>query len=326
MGKQLFTTDHIIVKETVNDNGYVSKTIAELSDEWIAIRSAQVKESTLANYKMKLEKHIIPFLGELYPEQIDPRCLSEFVEKEHSSGLCSKYIADLIVVLKCVLRYSKAQYGTQDHIEGFAMPQRHNNSMRLLTEQQQRMLIEFITHDMSLCSTGAALSLFMGLRIGEICALRWQDVDFVARIIRISKTIQRISTACDEGASKRTKIIMTEPKSFSSNREIPLSQNMYEYLIRRRGDPQNYITSASLKPVEPRTMQYRFSKLLERMDLPKVNFHTLRHMFATNCIAMGFDVKTLSEILGHSSVEITLNRYVHSSFERKRKCMELISW
>lgn len=101
IGKQLFTTDHIIVKETVNGNGYVSKTIAELSDEWIAIRSAQVKESTLANYTMKLQNHIIPLLGDMYPEQIDPRCLSGFVEKEHSSGLCSKYIADLVVVMSC---------------------------------------------------------------------------------------------------------------------------------------------------------------------------------------------------------------------------------
>ena len=93
IGKQLFTTDHIIVQETVNGNGYVSKTIAELSDEWIAIRSAQVKESTIANYTMKLQKHIIPLLGDMYPEQIDPRCLSGSLWKKNTAAdLCSKYI------------------------------------------------------------------------------------------------------------------------------------------------------------------------------------------------------------------------------------------
>ena len=157
-----------------------------------------------------------------------------------------------------------------------------------------------------------------GIRIGELCALQWKDIDLEKRILTVRKTIQRIQ--CRDNF-KKTKLIITEPKSESSKRHIPIPEFMIEFLKKFQDKTEQYILSDNYKPIEPRTMQYRFAKILKNVNLPSVHFHALRHMFASNCIKLGFDVKALSEILGHSSVEITLNRYVHSSFEQKIEYM-----
>lgn len=163
--------------------------------------------------------------------------------------------------------------------------------------------------------------MYMGLRIGELCALKWEDVDLEKREITVSKTIQRIQV---RNGKRRTKLVITEPKSANSMRIIPIPECLAELLKQFKNNADCFVLSDNKKPVEPRTMQYRFAKILRNADLPSVHFHSLRHLFATNCIALGFDVKTLSEILGHSSIEVTLSRYVHSSMDRKRACMDLM--
>ena len=138
----------------------------------------------------------------------------------------------------------------------------------------------------------------------------------------VSKTIQRVQ--CRKGA-KHTKLIITEPKSESSKRTIPIPDCLLPLLRQFKDNGEVYVVSGRKKPVEPRTMQYRFAKILHNADLPLFHYHSTRHLFATRCVELGFDVKTLSEILGHSSVEVTLNRYIHSDMERKRTCMSLLS-
>ena len=157
-----------------------------------------------------------------------------------------------------------------------------------------------------------------GLRIGELCALKWADIDLEKRILTVSKTLQRIQI---KGGSTKTKLILTEPKSETSKRSIPIPECLIEFLRKFQGDPEQFVLSGRAKPIEPRTMQYRFTTILKNGDLPSVHFHALRHMFPSNCVRLGFDIKSLSEILGHSGVEITLNRYVHSSFEQKTEFM-----
>ena len=162
--------------------------------------------------------------------------------------------------------------------------------------------------------------MFTGLRIGELCALKWSDIDLSQRTISVSRTIQRIKV---QGG---TQLIITEPKSISSVREIPIPDCILPLLKNFCSKGESYILSGTAKPVEPRTMQYRFQALLKKAKLPSIHFHALRHMFATNCVELGFDVKSLSEILGHSGVEITLNRYVHSSLERKKAFMKKLKF
>lgn len=140
--------------------------------------------------------------------------------------------------------------------------------------------------------------------------------------LTVRKTIQRIQTF---GGRCKTELIITEPKSANSLRTIPIPECIMPMLRQFEGNPTAYILSGSCKPVEPRTMQNRFKKILNNANLPSINYHSLRHSFATGALEIGFDIKTLSEILGHSSVEVTLNRYIHSSMDRKRSCMNLLS-
>ena len=125
-------------------------------------------------------------------------------------------------------------------------------------------------------------------------------------------------------ANSKTKLIITDPKSESSRRQIPIPDCMMDFLLKFKGKEDEYILTGTDKPIEPRAMQYRFRTILKNVKLPSVHFHALRHIFASNCIKLGFDVKALSELLGHSSVEITLNRYVHSSFEQKKEYMKRV--
>ena len=157
---------------------------------------------------------------------------------------------------------------------------------------------------------------------GELCALKWSDINQEDGSIRINKTVQRIKSF---NGNPKTIVAITTPKSGKSVREIPLPGFITD-LLRPAKFSDSYFLSGSDKLIEPRLMQYHFKHVLEKANLPSMNFHITRHIFATNCISSGFDIKTLSEILGHASVEITLNRYVHTSRGRKQECMALLQF
>ncbi|MDE5917346.1 MAG: site-specific integrase, partial [Oscillospiraceae bacterium] len=245
-----------------------------------------------------------------------------FIENKMKDGLSVRYISDILVLLKSIFRYASREYRIRNVLENIVMPKRTKPDILILSKEQQASLEEYIALKPSLTTLGISLSLYMGIRIGELCALQWEDIDLQKRTVTIRKTMQRIQS--HNGKSK-TKLIITEPKSANSQREVPIPECLMHMLRRFKNSTKIYLLSGKAKPVEPRTMQYRFSKILKNVNLPSIHYHSLRHLFATNCIALGFDMKTLSEILGHSSVEVTLSRYVHSSMERKRLCMSLIS-
>lgn len=160
-----------------------------------------------------------------------------------------------------------------------------------------------------------------GLRIGEICALRWQDVSLTDATVCVKCTMQRIKNLdCDTG--NKTKVVISSPKSYSSAREIPLSPLALELCKKFYGSPNAYVlTDEAERFVEPRVLQYKMKRYTSDCGLVGEHFHTLRHSFATRCVEVGFEIKSLSEVLGHASPQITLERYVHSSIELKRENM-----
>ena len=295
-------------------------TVKFLFEEWLEAASVRLKESTVANYIGKAESHILPAFGSTKADELSPRRLRQFIADRLQSGLSSNYVADIVILLKSVMKYAAARYNIRNSVAEVVLPKRKKSKVQLLSKSQQIHLQHYLAENPCLTSAGVALSLFTGLRIGELCALKWSDIDLSKRTICVTKTIQRIRTDCG------TKLIITEPKSNSSVREIPIPDCIFGIFKRFSADNDCYFLSASPKPIEPRVMQYRFQKLLKKGNLPSIHFHALRHMFATNCVEMGFDVKSLSEILGHSGVEITLNRYVHSSMERKKRFMKKLTF
>lgn len=295
---------------------------SELSNLWLESIVHNVKESTYSNYGMKLKKHIIPYLGAIKYEKLTIKIFNDFIAEKLSSGLSARYVSDICRVIKAITKFARIRLGYSDKAELLSIPKFEKKKLESITKDQQDLLISHLTENISPSNIGIIIALTTGIRIGELCALKWSDIDLEKRIITVSKTLQRIKNT---SGKKATKIIITTPKSKTSERQIPIPEMICPLLNSRKRNGECYVLTGKNLFIEPRTLQYRFKSILKKIGLPSINFHSLRHMFATNCIAVGVDVKTLSEILGHSSVEITLNRYVHSSIERKRECMNMFS-
>lgn len=307
------------LKLTVVD--YISsgkRTVGELFNEWLTAVKLKVKLSTYACYQVKINKHILPVFGGLAYEKLTVSSIHEFIESKLKKGLSVKYVSDIVIVFKSMAKYVSRVHGYANPLKNVVLPQKEKKDMKLLSKSEQEKLCRFVLNKPDNTKLGILLSYYTGLRIGEVCGLKWCDIDLNKGIFKVRRTVQRIYV------NSSTKLTIDTPKSKSSVREIPLPKFLIEILRNFKSDDSAFILSGKENPTDPRTLQYRFKSLLKKADLPSINYHSLRHMFATNCIALGFDVKTLSEILGHATVETTLNRYVHSSMERKMTCMNLL--
>jgi integrase len=198
------------------------------------------------------------------------------------------------------------------------------HKMRIFSKSEQEKLSIFLLSNPDKFNTGILVCLFTGLRIGEICALRWEDISFGERTLRIRKTMQRVQrTGC---AGPKTQVIISSPKSANSERTIPIPDTLLPIISKhQKSDCGFFLTNSSKKYVEPRLMQIHFHKALDECGIESANFHALRHTFATRCVEFGMDVKSLSEILGHSSITITMDRYVHPSLDVKRENINRLS-
>ena len=304
------------------DAAACSHTVGQLFNEWLTSIKHRVKESTAANYLMKAEKHVLPAFSDTIADDLNQADVYSFIDSKLKDGLSNRYVSDIIIMMKSIFKFAVKNYRIFNPLDGITLPKSSKSNIELLDDTQQEKLQQYIAEHPSNTTLGIALSMSTGIRIGELCALQWEDIDLKKRILTVRKTMQRIQTPHE---TTKTKLIIAEPKSESSKREIPIPECVVNLLNKFKGKAEEYLISGSNKVIEPRTLQYRFASILNNVKLPSIHFHALRHMFATNCVKLGFDIKSLSEILGHSSVEITLNRYVHSSIEQKRGYMKRLS-
>lgn len=301
-------------------------TYNALLDDWLRAERPGIKESTYARYAHLIKTHIKPRLGEYRLSQLSPRLIEDYVTHELTDGrldgrggLSAKSVADILAVVKSSVEYANRRSDRPYCDLGSVSVKRRKKEreMRVLSREEQARLVATLTRETDMSKFGVLLALYTGIRIGELCALKWEDVSLGSAVLYIRKTMQRVQLA-DGGAARKTRVIVTEPKSQCSIREIPLPAFLVDYARQLTGNGQEYIlTGDKERFVEPRTMQNRFKAYAAQSGIERVNFHALRHTFATRCVELGFEVKSLSEILGHASVNITLNRYVHSSFELK---------
>lgn len=296
--------------------------VTSLFTSWFNGIRHRIKESTAANYRMKAEKHILPLLGSKRIDEITVDDMNAFIQEKLSEGLSNRYVSDIIVLMKSMFKYAVRVHHIINPMDYVCLPKKEKTEIQLLSDTEQKELQEYVANNKSRTSLGIAITMGTGIRIGELCALQGEDIDITKRVLTVRKTLQRIQCSGDVA---KTKLIVSAPKSESSKRQIPIPECLIDLLTHFKTGSKEYLLSGTEKPIEPRTMQYRFRKVLNNVNLPSIHFHALRHMFASTCVKLGFDIKSLSEILGHSSVEITLNRYVHSSFEQKQKYMERIN-
>ena len=296
-------------------------TVDKVYEEWLNAVVNRVKESTFANYKAKFEKHILPEFADIPCADLSAGRINEFINKKLAEGLSASYVRDIFTVFKSMLKYAQEEYGFRLLLKNVVLPKAEKKQIEKISDTEQKRLVSYLRENMSLTAFGILISLFIGLRIGELCGLKWNDVDFQQKILHIRGTVQRINSA---NGNKKTKVIISTPKSETSFRSVAIPDFLMEYFETFRNEADFFILSGSDKVIEPRTMQYRYKKILKSVEIENHNFHKLRHTFATNCAEKGFDVKTLSVILGHSSVNLTLNRYIHPDRSHERKLMNSI--
>ena len=294
-------------------------------DEWLFINRARLKESTYVKYETALEKHIKPILGGYPASSLSSALISRFGQELVSDkGLCPKTARDILALLHAVLEYAGTQEPEMKAIK-VIYPKESGGTMRVLSANEQKKLTSYLLTDMDECKLGILLALFTGMRIGELCALRWRDISISERTLTISSTMQRLKDYSKD-APKKTKIVICEPKSRSSARVIPLTESVTQLCTKWKREPDDFVlTGEGGRYMEPRALQYRLKKYALECGLEGVHFHSLRHTFATRCVEVGFEIKSLSEILGHTSLKFTLERYVHSSIELKRRNMDKLS-
>lgn len=302
----------------------------DVARQWLQSRCHGVKDSTFAHYQRLIETHIIPELGARPLCELDENVLCGYIDAllrdgriDRRGGLSPKTVSDILTVLKAILRYAGNRGCKIDIRLNELTIRRQCREMRVLSVQEQNRLAEALDRKRDRRSVGVMLSLYTGMRLGEVCALRRRDIDLDARTIRIRATMQRIKNM-EDGC--KTKIIITEPKSKCSVRDIPIPAFLLPALKRIEAPGDAFIlTGTADRYVEPRSMENYFRRCVEECGIAHANYHALRHSFASRCVEAGFDIKSLSEILGHSNVSITLDRYVHSSFEQKRKNMDKLT-
>lgn len=297
-------------------------TIKKVYAEWLNAIVNRVKESTYANYTMKFEKHILPYFGEMFCTSINSAKINDFIKTKMDSGLSAGYVRDLFTVFKALLAYAQEEYSFKLSLKNVSLPKAEKKKPHKMDDEQQRKLVGYVKNHIDLTGLGVLLSLFMGLRIGELCGLKWGDIDIKHKILRVNRTVQRI---CKQNGSRKTMLVITEPKSSNSRRSIAIPDFLIPYLMRFRGNVDDFVLSGSVKVVEPRTMQYRYKKLLDAAAVESSNYHQLRHTFATNCVENGYDAKTLSIVLGHSTIALTLDRYVHPNRQYERRMMNSLA-
>ncbi|MBO5575333.1 MAG: site-specific integrase [Ruminococcus sp.] len=293
-------------------------TVGKGYEEWLNAVVNRVKESSLANYKAKFEKHILPFFGDMPCADLSAVRINEFINKKLADGLSASYVRDIFTVFKSMLRYAQEEYGFKLSLKNVVLPKVEKKNIDKINDAEQGQFVSYLKANISLTAFGILLSLYMGLRIGELCGLKWNDVDFQKKILHIRRTVQRIASP---NGNRKTKLVISTPKSATSFRDIAIPEFLMEYFKMFQDEADFFILSGSQKPVEPRTMQYRYKKTLQSAEIGNHNYHKLRHTFATNCAEKGFDIKTLSMILGHSTVNLTLNRYIHPDHTHERKMM-----
>jgi len=278
------------------------KTLAEIAEHWKNDKKLYVKKSTFSAYMLLLENHLLPVFKN--HSEIEEKDVQKFVFQKLEQGLSQKSIKDILIVLKMVLKFGAKNKWIEFINFDIQYPTvRETHTIEVLSRTHQKKVMSYIQEHFTFRNLGVYICLCSGMRIGEICALTWEDIDTDNGIINIRKTIQRIYVIV---------------------REIPITRELLRMLkpFKKIVNPAFYVLTNDSKPTEPRTYRSYYKNLMRYLEIPDIKFHGLRHSFATRCIESNCDYKTVSVLLGHSNISTTLNLYVHPNLEQKKKAID----
>ncbi len=297
---------------------------------WMSNNKIKHKGSTENKYLYLIENHIIPELGDIKISDINSSVVNDFLNTkldngrlDNKGGLSNSYVRNMSHIISSTLTFAVNEQLCLPIKNQIVKPVVEKKDFEVLTLLEQQRLETFLLNDMDENKFGIYLSLNMGLRIGEICALAWDDFDLENDVLHIRSTVARVRS---DNKEQKTILIIDKPKTKTSIRDIPLSSKIKPVVLfmwqRRKS---KFVVPSISGFISPRTYEYRYHRILEECNIKSINYHVLRHTFATRCVEVGIDVKTLSEILGHANVSITLNTYVHSSISLKRTQLEKLT-
>lgn len=295
-------------------------------DEWMnrlfsSDRFMHLKPRSLQTYLLLYEKHIMPCFACRDIGRISVADVHQFIHILNRKKLAPATISNILRLLSISLKAAQAEgLISQDPCSRISFSQQSAQEQRVLTITEQEQIKAAA---MKKGNLAVLLAMYTGMRLGEICALQWQDIDWSRRTISVRRTAQRMQQT---GESTRTAVMIGTPKTNKSRRVIPLPDRLIDLLAAHQARSETvYIFGRGDRPAEPRNLQRQFATLIRPLGLNGVHFHTLRHTFATRMLELGVDVKTVSVLLGHSSTRITLDYYAHSLIEQQRAAMDKMS-
>ena len=307
-----------IVKEV--KNMVKRKNFYEISNLWKEDKRNYIKKSSYSAYLLLLENHLLPYFGK--KTKIEEKDVQQFVLSKINDGLSQKSIKDIIIVLKMIVKFGVKQKLLEYTDIEIKFPSDNDKSdLEVLTKQDHKKILDYLEKHFTFKNLGIYICLSTGMRIGEVCGLRWSDIDCENGIIKVRRTVQRIYVITEN--DRHTEILVDTPKTKNSIRDIPMTSDLLKIMkpIRKVVNEDFYVITNENKPTEPRTYRNYYKRLLKRLHINELKFHGLRHSFATRCIESKCDYKTVSVILGHSNISTTLNLYVHPNLEQKKRCV-----
>lgn len=308
-------------------------TFQELLFLWLNSNRMDIRQQTYAKYLYMIEKHIIPIIGHKKVKALDATFINQFLNQKRThgklngdGGLSNNYIQTMRFIIKSAL-----DYGVKEKICPVVQGEiltlgKTPQKLEVLSFAEQCTLENYLISNLDERKLGVLIALYTGMRIGEICGLQWKDIDFSTKTIHVHQSVERISNYKEGYAGTKTKLVLGETKTNTSNRIIPIHSTLIPLLQKEKSNHTFILQGTNYEYLDPRTLQYNFQKYLKDCKLRSINFHALRHTFATRCMEADVDIKSLSEILGHANVNITLNIYVHSSLEHKRSELEKLAF
>ncbi len=306
-------------------------TFMEAACLWMQSGKSDWKPGTYAVYHQLLTKYIFPYWGNIKLNEINSRRMEDFVSfitrEENEKKLSKNYLSQICEIIRRIIIYMNKKQGYEIPVPMNPVTKAHMQQTILPSEDSMRVLEEYLLeHCGEDTCLGILIAFHTGIRIGELSALKWGDIDRKEEVIYIRHNLLRVKEGKERQDHNKhvTQVIEQSPKTADSIRLIPIPPRLLPLVEKYRKEDSMYLISGEKKPwAEPRTIQYRFKSILNKCDIPYFNFHLLRHAFATRCVSKGLDIKSLSEILGHSNIQMTLDLYVHPTIQQKKRLMEL---
>ena len=284
----------------------------------------RVKTSSYQTYRRQLT-HVLAALGDCPLPELTPALIHDFIEGLQASGLAASTVHGVYRLLASAMRFALDEgVIAKNPCRKLRFQRGENAEQRALSRGEQEELRLAASRDKDL---PALLSLYTGMRLGEVCALKWADIDWEKGTITVRRTVQRVARTTPGESGGKTLLMIGTPKSSRSHRTLPVPGFVLERLrgLMEKGRPSEYVFSLSGNAADPRTIQRRFQRLMQKLGMSNAHFHTLRHSFATRLLELGVDIKTVSTLLGHGSAKTTLDFYAHSLLEHQRAAIERLA-